>query len=122
MFKELANLASLVRQAQNIQRQLKELSAELRNRRTRGTAGGGMVEVEINGAMEVLRCKIDPKLLDPPDREMIEDLVATAINQAIVKVQQMRADGLRSITGGMELPIPEEFIKTLLGGDSPDPS
>ena len=83
MFKGLANLGSLLKQAQQIGGQMDKLAEELKNRRATGTAGGGMVEVEVNGLLEVLRCRIDPQLVAQGDRELIEDLVVAAVNQAI---------------------------------------
>ena len=81
-----------------------QITEEMRKRRVTGTAGGGMVEIEVNGLMEVLRCHIDPQLFAQNDRELIEDLVVAAVNQAIAKGKQMHADALRELTGGLPLP------------------
>jgi hypothetical protein len=70
-----------------------------------------MVEVEVNGLMEVLRCRIDPQLSAQNDRELLEDLVVGAANQAIAKGKQMHADTLRDLTGG--LPLPGGFQEAL---------
>jgi DNA-binding YbaB/EbfC family protein len=110
MFKGLSNLGALLRQAQNIGGRMQELNEELRKQRAVGTAGGGMVEVEINGLLEVLRCRIDESLVGQGDRELIEDLVATAVNQAIAKGRQLHADALRELTGGIDLPGVQEAI------------
>ena len=83
MFKGLGNLSSLLRQAQEIGGRMKGLNQELRSRRATGSAGGGMVEVEVNGLLEVLGCRVDKQLVEQADCEMIEDLVTTAVNQAI---------------------------------------
>jgi len=63
-----------------------------------------MVEIEINGLMEVLRCKIDPQLFAQADRELLEDLVTAAVNQAIAKGKQMHAETMKELTGGIPLP------------------
>ena len=64
-----------------------QITEEMKKRRVTGTAGGGMVEIEVNGLMEVLRCRIDPQLFAQNDRELIEDLVVAAVNQAIAQGQ-----------------------------------
>ena len=92
MFKGLANLGALLKQAQQIGGQMGQITEEMRKRRVTGTAGGGMVEIEVNGLMEVLRCRIDPQLFAQNDRELLEDLVVAAVNQAIAKGKQMHAD------------------------------
>lgn len=111
MFKGIANFGALLKQAQQIGGQMGQLTEEMKRRRVTGTAGGGMVEIEVNGLMEVLRCKIDPQLFAQNDRELIEDLVVAAINQAIGKGKQMHADSLRDLTGG--LPLPSGFHEAL---------
>ncbi len=87
MFKGLVQLGALLKQAQQIGGQMEKLTEEMKSRRTTGTAGGGMVEVEINGLLEVLRCRIDPQLVAQGDRELIEDLLVAAMNQAVAKAQ-----------------------------------
>ncbi len=110
MFKGLANLGSLVKQAQQIGGQIQNLSETLKDRRTTGTAGGGMVEIEVNGLMEVLQCRIDQQLIEQGDRELIEDLIVAAVNQAVAKGKQLHADAMKDLTGGMELPGLQEAL------------
>ena len=111
MFKGLANFGALLKQAQQLGGQMGQLTEEMRKRRVTGTAGGGMVEIEVNGLMEVLHCSIDPQLLAQNDRELIEDLVVAAVNQAIGKGKQMHADSIRELTGS--LPLPSGFREAL---------
>jgi nucleoid-associated protein EbfC len=111
VFKELANLGELIKHARQIGGQMGQLTEEMRKRCVTGTAGGGMVEIELNGLIEVLRCRIDPQLFAQNDRELVEDLVVAAVNQAIVKGKQMHADALRDLTGG--LPLPSGFHEAL---------
>ena len=87
------------------------ITEAMKNHRVVGSSGGGMVEIEINGLMEVLRCRIDPQLITQNDRELLEDLVVAAINQAISKGKQMHADAVRDLTGG--LPLPGAFHEAL---------
>jgi nucleoid-associated protein EbfC len=115
VFKGLANLGSLLKQAQQIGGQMGKLTEEMRKRRVSGTAGGGMVEIELNGLMEVLRCRIDPQLFGQNDRELIEDLVVAAVNQAISKGKQMHADAVREMTGGLPLPGLNEALAKFTG-------
>ena len=104
MFKGLGNLGALIKQAQQIGGQMGQIAEEMKKRRVTGTAGGGMVEIEVNGLMEALRCRIDPQLFGQNDRELLEDLVVAAVNQAIAKGKQMHADAMRDLTGGLPLP------------------
>lgn len=115
MFKKLSNLASMIKQAQQIGGQIQNLSEELKGRRTKGAAGGGMVEIEINGVLEVLSCRIDPQLIEQKDRELIEDLVAAAVNQALTKGKQLHADAMKELTGGLELPGLQEVLNKVTG-------
>ena len=117
MFKGLANLGSLMKQAQEMGGKMKELQEELKSRRTTGSAGGGMVEVEINGANEILSCKIDDALISGGDRELLEDMVVTATNQAIAKAKAMHAEAMQSLTGGLNLPGLDEAMAQINGGE-----
>ncbi len=115
MFKGLSNLGALLRQAQQLGGRMHEIGEELKKRRATGSAGGGMVVIEVNGLMEVLRCQIDPQLFAGGDRELIEDLVATAVNQAIAKGKQMHGEVLRDLTGGADVPGLGEALSKFLG-------
>ncbi|HYW81063.1 MAG TPA: YbaB/EbfC family nucleoid-associated protein [Thermoguttaceae bacterium] len=116
MLKGLSNLGSLLKQAQQIGGQMQGLSEEMKSRRATGAAGGGMVEIEINGAMEVLKCQIDEQLVAGGDRELIEDMVVAAMNQAVVKAKQLHAEAMQQLTGGLELPGLQEAINKMTGG------
>jgi DNA-binding YbaB/EbfC family protein len=115
MFPGLGNLTSLWKQAGALSGQLEKLGDELRKRHATGTSGGGMVEVEINGAMEVLRCKLDPQLMAQGDRELLEDLIVAALNQAVAKAKQLHAEALKDLTGGMQLPGMREALEKFGG-------
>ncbi len=116
MFGGLGNLASLMKQAQQIGGKLEGISSELKSRRTTGQAGGGMVQVEVNGLQEVLSCKIDPKLMRDEDRELLEDLLVGAANEALAKARQLHAEAMQSLTGGMNLPGLQEAMAGITGG------
>ena len=83
MFKGLGQFASLMKNAHEIQGRMKEMQEALRRLKVEGTAGGGMVTIEMNGQQQVLACRIEQSLFDSGDREMVEDLVVAAVNQAL---------------------------------------
>jgi len=122
VLKGLGNLGSLLKQAQQISGRMQGLSEELRTRRATASAGGGLVEVEVNGLLEVLRCRIDPQLVQQGDRELIEDLVTTAVNQALVKGKQLHGEALKSMTGDLDVPGLEEALGKFLGPNPPESS
>jgi len=104
MFKNLANIASLIKQAQQVGSRMQAMNEELKSRRVTGIAGGGMVEAEVDGLGQVLRITIDPALVERKDRELIEDLVPAAVNAAVVKSKELHAEVLKNLTDGMDLP------------------
>jgi len=107
----------MLRQAQEIGARMQGLSEQLKVQRTQGSAGGGLVEIEANGLGEVLRCKIDPALLEQQDRELLEDLVASAVNQALGKARALHAEAIQSMTGNVELPGLQDALAKLSSGE-----
>ena len=117
MFKGLTNLASLVKQAQQVGSRIQAVNDELRGRRCTGKAGGGMVEAEVDGLGQVLRISIDPALVERKDRELMEDLIPAAVNAAIVKSKEMHAEVLRGLAGNIDLPgLKEALAGEPIGG------
>lgn len=96
------NIAQLMQQAQKMQEQMKKAQEELGHLEVTGQAGAGMVQVTMNGRHEVRRVTIDPELSG--DLEMLEDLVAAAINDAINKVQESSQEKMSGLTAGLNLP------------------
>lgn len=96
------NLGQLMQQAQKMQEGFKQAQQELAELEVSGEAGGGMVEVRLNGRHEVRSVRIDPSCGD--DLEMLEDLIAAAFNDAVNKVQQASKEKLSGLTGGMPMP------------------
>ncbi|MBI3863548.1 MAG: YbaB/EbfC family nucleoid-associated protein [Planctomycetia bacterium] len=116
MFKGLGQFASLMKNAQEIQGRMKEMQEALKRLKVEGTAGGGMVAVEMNGQQQVLSCRIEPALFESRDREMVEDLVVAAVNQALDKVKQAAAEEMGKLTGGLDMPgIGDALSKLGLG-------
>ena len=107
MFKglgNLGNLAGLMKQAQEVGTRMKGLEAELKMRRHEGTSGGGMVKVEVNGSGEVVQLAIASELVANNEREMLEDLIPAAVNQAMAAMREARAEAMRDIIPDVDLP------------------
>jgi len=96
-------LGNLMKQAQQVQENLQKAQAELETMEVNGEAGGGMVSVSMTGRYDVRRVTIDPILLQE-DKEMLEDLLAAAVNDAVRKVEQTSKDKLSGLTEGLGLP------------------
>ena len=121
MFKELGNLASLFRQAQQIGDKLKVVNQRLKSERVTASTGAGMVEVEVNGLGEVVRVKIDPSLVDKGEREMIEDLIPAAVNEAVAKARQLHLEAMKeSMADDFSLPGLDDAIAQIAGGQPMD--
>ncbi len=101
MFNGLGNLAQIMKSAQQLQGQMRELQQKLGELRVEGTAGAGLVTVIANGQLTVLECRIDASLLPSNDQEMLQDLIVAATNQALEKARQAAADEMSKITGGL---------------------
>jgi nucleoid-associated protein EbfC len=100
----MKNLGQLMKQAQEMQNRMQELQARLTELEFTGASGGGMVSVTVNGKGDVRRVKIEPKLLDPGEAEMLEDLVVAACNDAKTKMEAEVAAEMQKLTGGLSLP------------------
>jgi len=96
------NIGDLMKQAQQMGEEMKKAQAELVNLEVMGESGGGLVKVILNGKHEAKRITIDDSLLD--DKEMLEDLIAAAINSATHKVAEASQNNLADLTSGIELP------------------
>ena len=96
------NLAGLMQQAQKMQQEMQKAQEELANMEVTGEAGGGMVKVTMTGKHAVRRVEIDPALLD--DREMLEDIVTAAINDAVNRIASSTQERMSDMTAGIPLP------------------
>ena len=99
-----SNMQSMLKQAQKMQEDMARTQAELEEREYEVAAGGGVINVKINGKKEILSVKIEPEVVDPDDVETLEDLIVAAMNEAIKKVESDSAAEMQKITGGMSLP------------------
>ena len=100
----LGDFSNLLKQAQKMQKEIGRIQAEMKERVVEGSAGGGMVKVHVNGAQEILSVKIDPKVVDPDDVEMLEDLVTAAVKQGLKSAKELSDKEMAKLTGGINLP------------------
>ena len=95
------NMNNIMKQAQKMQKQMEAAQAQLEESSYTATSGGGAVEVTISGKKEITSIKFDPEVVDPDDIEMLEDLTMAAVNEAIRKIEEVSAQKMSKITGGM---------------------
>ncbi len=98
------NMNNLMKQAQQMQAKLAMLQNELAEREVEASAGGGMVKVKVNGKQQLLSISIDKECVDPNDVATLEELVFTAVNQAMKQSQEMVQQAMSKVTGGMNIP------------------
>ena len=100
----MANMQGMMKKVQKMQQDMLKMQEELKNRTVEATAGSGAVTVVVTGRKTVEKVTIAPSAVDPEDVEMLEDLVTTAINEAMRKVDEMTEKEMGKITGKMKLP------------------
>ena len=98
------NMSAMLRQAQKMQEDMEALQADLDSREYDISAGGGAVELKINGKKEVLQINIKPEIVDPDDIEMLSDILVAAVNEAIKRVEETNSAEMSKITGNIGLP------------------
>jgi len=94
----------LMQQAQKLQSKLAKAQEELSNITVEASSGGGAVKVTMNGQQKIQSVKISPEVLNPDDVELLEDMVLTAVSEAIAKSQEVAAEHLGGLTGGLKIP------------------
>ncbi len=100
----MKNLGNILKQAQQMQGQMAKMQEQMATMEITGAAGGGMVEITMNGKNEVRKVRIDPAAVDTSDMEMLEDLIAAAFNDARAKVQAMTEKEMAGLAGGLNIP------------------
>ena len=98
------NMQAMLKQAQKMQEDMQLKQEELEAREYQVAAGGGVVNVKINGKKEILEVKLSPEIVDPDDIETLEDLIVAGVNEAIKKVEAISAEEMQKITGCIGLP------------------
>ena len=100
----MVNMMKLMKQAQSMQKNMENLQAELANREYEASTGGGMVKAVVKGSMSVSRIQIDPKVADPAEIEMLQDMVLSAVNTALENARADAAAEMSKVTGGLGIP------------------
>ena len=98
------NMNSMIRQAQRMQEQITELQNDIEERDFSATAGGGAVEVVLSGKKTMKSLTLKPEVVDPEDIEMLQDLIISAVNEAVNNIEQTTEEEMNKITGGVALP------------------
>lgn len=98
------NMNNLMKQAQMLQKQMQQAQKEIEESEFEASVGGGAVSVRVNGKKELLSVNIKPEVVDEDDVEMLEDLVLSAVNEALRKADENTADKMGKLTGGMNMP------------------
>ena len=97
------NMQKQMKQLQQMQREMEQKQAELQEKEITTTAGGGAVEVTVNGQNQIVSLKIDRDVVDPDDVEMLQDLIVAAVNEGFRQMEQLANDEMNSLTGGLNL-------------------
>ena len=95
------NMNNILKQAQKMQKEMQKVQESLADITVEGTAGGGMVKATANCKLEIISVEIEPEVIDPEDKEMLEDLIAGAVNQAIKAAQDRSNEEMQKVTGGI---------------------
>lgn len=104
MGKGPSNMNAMMRQAQKMQEDMTALHENLESREYDISAGGGVVNIKINGKKEILNIEIKPEIVDPDDIEMLQDVLVAGINEAIKKVETTNSEEMSKITGSLNIP------------------
>ena len=100
----MQNFNTIMKQAKKMQERMANLQKELETQTIEAQAGGGMVCVVVNGKYEIVSIKIEKEVVNPEDIEMLQDLIAAAVNEGIRKAQEMASAEMGKITGGLNIP------------------
>ena len=100
----MKGMGKMMKQAQQLQSKMLKLQEELAEKTIETTSGGGMVKVVANGKQQVVSIQIEKEVGDPDDLEMLQDLILAAINDALIKSQEMVSGEMSKLTGGMNIP------------------
>ena len=113
MLKGIGNIASMLKQASEMQGRITEAREKVAGIHVQGIAGGEMVKVEATGEMKILSISIEPSLLETGDREMVEELVVAATNQALQKAKEAAAAAMADAASGLDIPGLNEALTKL---------
>jgi nucleoid-associated protein EbfC len=97
-------MGNLLKQAQEMQARMAKIQEELANKTVQGSAGGGMVQATVNGQFNVTSIKIEPSVISADEKEMLEDLIISAINDGMRKARELVSAEMSKVTGGLKIP------------------
>lgn len=103
-FGDIGKMGTMLKQAMEVKARMEELKETLGNERIEGASGAGMVQVVMNGKMELISIKIDPELINPAEPQYLETMVQAAFNDGIGKAQELVKSKMAEMTGGMDIP------------------
>ena len=98
------NMGNMMKQAAKLQEQMMKMQEDMATKTVEASSGGGMVKVVASGKQDVVSIQIEKEVVDPEDIEMLQDLILAAVNDALLKSQEMQTNAMKAITGGMNLP------------------
>jgi len=97
-------MGDLLKQAQEMQARMAKIQEELANKTVQGSAGGGMVQVTINGQFNLTAVQIEPSVVNTSEKEMLEDLILAAVNDGMRKARELASSEMSKLTGGLKIP------------------
>ncbi|MBM4262739.1 MAG: YbaB/EbfC family nucleoid-associated protein [Deltaproteobacteria bacterium] len=100
----MAGMGGLLKQAQEMQGRIAKIQEELAQKTVDGSAGGGMVQVKVNGQFNLVSVAIEPAVINGDDKEMLQDLILAAVNDGMRKAREMVAAEMSKVTGGFKIP------------------
>jgi DNA-binding YbaB/EbfC family protein len=101
----MKGMGNMMKQAQQLQSKMLKMQEEMAEKTVETSAGGGMVKVVANGKQQILSIRVEKEVVDPEDVEMLQDLILSAVNEALTKSQEMVAAEMSKLTGGLNIPI-----------------
>jgi len=100
----MKDMGNVMKQAQKLQAKMQRLQEEMAEKTIETTSGGGMVKVVASGKQQIISIQIEKEVVDPDDVEMLEDLILAAVNDALLKSQEMVTQEMSKLTGGLNIP------------------
>jgi DNA-binding YbaB/EbfC family protein len=104
MAQSTAGMGNLLKQAQEMQGRIAKIQEELAQKTVEGSAGGGMVQVTVNGQFNLVSVKIEPDMIKAEEKEMLQDLILAAVNDGMRKARDMVSAEMSKVTGGFKIP------------------
>lgn len=104
MSKGQGGMGNLLKQAQEMQARLAKIQEDLARRTVEASVGGGMVRVTVNGQLVLSSIKVEPAVINPQEKEMLEDLILAAVNEGLRRAREMASEEMGKLTGGFKIP------------------